>query len=914
MSAFQFRRLCGTTVACLAVLFGVVFTAAAQTPPVTNIVVDTAPNLSAGTLVTTPDGTAWTISGGTYTGTPANPYANLFHSFQAFDLEAGDTAYWSGAHAPDVVNVINRVSGGDPSHIYGTLNAMAFPNADFYFINPAGIVFGNGFHVNVPQGFYVSTADSLRFSDGSQMMAATASGSTFAMASPANFGFLGGGGNIDFASGVSVSSVATAPGAVAQFSAVNITMTQTAAYLASSSARMLAVGNTALSIPVDSTAALPTLSGTLSVTNSTLSNAGCFCPSTPGLAAGGLSLYGGTVTLAGSALSSSSSRFWDAGPIRISGTNVSISDSTLSNATGFATRGGAISVSGAGVALNNATLSTYTTDAGPAGDITIQSTAAAITDFRSHLSSVSSDFSAGANNTVTGATGNIALRSAGDMTLTGSTISTQAEDYAVRAGAIDLLAAGKLSIQAATVPGGGVFIFAVDNAVGSYLAPGAGTPAPGIRLQGNDVEIRGINQRTDRTTLYTDRVNITSTTTTDHPAGDIVVTAAHSVLVDRGDLLATTVGTPTMHGTGGTLRMTADNITFTNALLESGSLSGGTSGGAVIQSRGDLTFSDFSVLSSAASGGGGAGDITLQFVGKGLIDSGSRIDSDVSGSGANAGDISILSADGVLTIRSTGPSTPQDRITTVSTSTGNSANGGEIMIDVAALDITNGAGILSIATASASGTGGSIAVTADAITVEQQGSSISASSLGASAAGSISLNAPRISIFDGGGISTDSVSGPAGLIDLTLPQKGILMLSGRDLPGTITTSSGPGSGGQITISRPAAVVSNGGKILALGEIHSAKVQIDSGYFIRSTDRSNLLSVDGILVIDSLVEDVSRGSQEISSEFVDANGVLSGRCASARASGKVSQLQVSAPGPFSPTGAPSQATAHTCHAP
>ncbi|MCK5898117.1 MAG: filamentous hemagglutinin N-terminal domain-containing protein, partial [Methylococcales bacterium] len=88
---------------------------------------------------------------------------NLFHSFKNFSVNTGESATFTGANA--LRNVISRVTGGAPSVVDGLLKS-SIPNADFYFINPAGIAFGANAQVNVPNGFHVSTANKLTFDNG----------------------------------------------------------------------------------------------------------------------------------------------------------------------------------------------------------------------------------------------------------------------------------------------------------------------------------------------------------------------------------------------------------------------------------------------------------------------------------------------------------------------------------------------------------------------------------------------------------------------------------------------------------------------------------------------------------------------------------------------------------------------------
>lgn len=116
--------------------------------------------------------------------------SNLFHSFQTFNINPGESATFTTA-TTGLLNVISRVTGGSPSQINGPLTLTASHGAPaFYFINPAGVFFGPGASLNVPGAFYVSTANYLKFPDGN-FYADTSSSSTFSSAEPAAFGFLG---------------------------------------------------------------------------------------------------------------------------------------------------------------------------------------------------------------------------------------------------------------------------------------------------------------------------------------------------------------------------------------------------------------------------------------------------------------------------------------------------------------------------------------------------------------------------------------------------------------------------------------------------------------------------------------------------------------------------------------------------
>lgn len=114
---------------------------------------------------------------------------NLFHSFSQFNLLAHESARFTGA--ADLRNVVTRVTGGAVSNINGLLRSE-IAGADFYFINPAGVVFGPQSRVEVPAAFHVSTADYLEFTDQQRFAAANPQDSTLSVASPDHFGFAGG--------------------------------------------------------------------------------------------------------------------------------------------------------------------------------------------------------------------------------------------------------------------------------------------------------------------------------------------------------------------------------------------------------------------------------------------------------------------------------------------------------------------------------------------------------------------------------------------------------------------------------------------------------------------------------------------------------------------------------------------------
>jgi len=113
--------------------------------------------------------------------------ANLFHSFQQFNIHSDESATFSG---PDSVqNIISRVTGGDSSWIDGKLRST-IPDADLYLLNPAGLMFGPNASLYLGGSFHVSTADYLRMGENEQFFSIPTGSDVLSVSAPTAFGFL----------------------------------------------------------------------------------------------------------------------------------------------------------------------------------------------------------------------------------------------------------------------------------------------------------------------------------------------------------------------------------------------------------------------------------------------------------------------------------------------------------------------------------------------------------------------------------------------------------------------------------------------------------------------------------------------------------------------------------------------------
>lgn len=95
------------------------------------------------------------INGGAIRG------SNLFHSFREFNVKDGQRVYFS--NPAGINNILSRVTGNTPSSIFGTLGVNG--NANLFFINPNGIIFGKNASLDVGKSFYATTANGIKFGE-----------------------------------------------------------------------------------------------------------------------------------------------------------------------------------------------------------------------------------------------------------------------------------------------------------------------------------------------------------------------------------------------------------------------------------------------------------------------------------------------------------------------------------------------------------------------------------------------------------------------------------------------------------------------------------------------------------------------------------------------------------------------------
>lgn len=888
--------------------------------PQTAITPDTLPSLATGTTAVT-DGATTTIGGGVRAGD------NLFHSFARFNLGPGDIARWTASDAATIRNVINRVTGGERSFIAGTIDASAMPGADFYFINPAGIVFGDGATIDVGGTAHFSTAQQLGFADGSVLVSGTASGSTFSMAEPARFGFLGNNAPIQL-----VASAGLGDGVARGVAAGRLTLSASDITLASSSLAatrlvLRAVGQTSGSVAILATPDQGMRGGRIDLDDSRI------FIDTDGqvsLAAGAVRLDTlseiSVVASAGTApaidvradrvdLASGELRVTGVagvaargGDIRIRAGELYVGDrGAIRTESVLAGGGGTITLDGDLVHIEGGSV-TATGLSAPGrsvGDITVRAGRLRITEFGLISTTL---FEALDSAAPTGTTGNIVIDAGRiEIDTTGLILAQSQSSTASGPGSITLRAdsmaigLGLISTGTASSTAAGPIDITVRGLLEMTGFGGIQSVSQGLGDAGS-ITIRAgairmidtmggpsISSETElpRAQEFTRLSDYTGS------AGRIVIDTGSLEMIGRSTITTSSSSL----GNAGDIAITAGSITMTGlSEITSSALK------LLVPPSREEVLADFDMPLElkVVPGPGRAGTITLAVAGT-LAMAGGTISTATEGFGA-AGEVTVRA----------------DRIdlgagSRISSDAGELAPGqaGTVLLFARQIALADGAEVTT-GSANLVSAGGVGLVAEESITITGAGSRIastnSAGSTGGGsggAAGNILVSAPRITLGPGGTITTSSLAGAAGQIELLLPETGLLRLAGGANPAVIATSSGPGTGGRIVISRPYALIADGARIEALGQQRGANVQLATDFFIRSADNSNLLLVDGDLVVDSQVGNVSSGIDTPDISFGDAAGVLAGQCRAARSSGSVSRLAIDLVGPLAldPAGVP-----------
>lgn len=102
--------------------------------------------------------------------------ANLFHSFQEFNVAAGRGAFFFSPNS-NIQNILARVTGSNPSQILGTIGTFGNSLPNLFLINPNGIIFGTGASLDMRPAlasggsFVATTANAVLLGDSGRFSA-----------------------------------------------------------------------------------------------------------------------------------------------------------------------------------------------------------------------------------------------------------------------------------------------------------------------------------------------------------------------------------------------------------------------------------------------------------------------------------------------------------------------------------------------------------------------------------------------------------------------------------------------------------------------------------------------------------------------------------------------------------------------
>jgi filamentous hemagglutinin family protein len=841
-------------------------------------------------------GNAFTIAGGTTAGT------NLFHSFGAFSVPTGGSATFNGPQS--TTNIISRVTGNAPSTIDGPISSRAaMPNANFFLLNPAGVMFGASASLDVGGSAYFSTADRLIFPD--QFFSTAPQANELALLSsapPQAFGFA-----TNPTAGIDVNGAQLVSADPRDGLGPRTLSLVGGPVTVRGGSALVAPGGTIQLVSVASPGTVGLSSAQVSSTRLGLVRISDGSTVTAGGSEFGLPVPGGAVVIrsgqliveTGALVVTDTSNF-GAQPV---GVDIQASESVVVNTSGSiqTKTSGIDDASSISVTTANLTLSgggalesgAITGATGKSGAISVQVDSA-------HLSSGGKIRTAASGT----AAGNVTLVATGTVSLSGQTTeiatSTGALGADILAGDISITAADVVLTDRARIRSGGAGVQG-----GKKLAVAATNKVEisalaGILSQGFSGEAGAIEITTPR--LAMDAGFINASTFGAGGAGTIDVKAGSVSLLNGAQIASNTqnaatsqagnitleAGSVTISGRGPATG-SMGSVTFTNdrsSGIFSTSSTTGTAGSIALLTPA-LTLADGGKISVTTTGVGGAGSIAAN-VGAAAITGGGRIDSSTSGAGAGG----AINLNGTTAITGAGSGL-------FSTASG-SGNAGVINVTGTTVLVADGGTIDSSTTGA--GSGGAINVNAGSQVEISRGGSVRADSLGTGNTGSITIAAGDRILMEGGSVSTRAATADGGNIALLAPN--VIRL--RNSQVTTSVQSGTGSGGNIFID-PQFMLLEGSSITAnaFGG-PGGNITIIANNFLAdaasSVQASSALSTPGTVQIQSPDNNVASDVAQLPRELVDASRLMAAAC-SARRAGTPSSFMVAGRGgvPADPDG-------------
>jgi filamentous hemagglutinin family protein len=823
-------------------------------------------------------------------GTRPNGGTNLFHSFGQFSMAANNIANFLNDTGLATKNILSRVTGGNPSNIFGTLQTTGFGNANLYLMNPAGVVFGPTASLNVGGSFHVTTADYLRLADNVRFTALPSAQDALLTTAPvAAFGFLGPtpGQQLPYPAGISIQESVLEVPTGQTLSLIGGDITVAAATVTASS------GGIQLASVASPSEVIPNSAGALrSLDTSGFAQLGLIALSQQAfLTTSGNP--GGTVVIRGDRLVADNSSIFASSTGSSTGTpsidvqlarNLVLTTGTLVSADtlGVGNAPAVVTLSADLLDIGTSVIRASTSGTGSAGAIALHGREIDITG--------GGQISTSAVSGSTGKAGSITISASEKLMLSGrSSTGTQSGLLSDTSGSGN---AGQIIITTPTVQMTDALIAARAN---------SGSTGEGGFVTANVGTLSAMGGAFFSTTTFGTRAG-----------GTINLTATESISISGRNTSGAQSGlfsSTNRNGDAGQITIAAPLLQINDGLIETRTGTGSTGrAGTITVNLGTLSLTGGAQMSATTFGTGAAGTVALTATesialsGRNAGGTQSQVISNAFSSG-QAGQV-VLSAPAV---------TMSDALIQASTGTGSTGQAGMITANVGTLSVTGGASMS--ATTFGTGAAGTVAFTAtESIALSGRNSAgtqsgVFSSSSGTPAGGLVAISAPAVMVNDAVIQARSSGVGAGGQITITatdtveVVNKGIISVtSGTGQGGTIDLHAG-----KLTVATNALIDasgSGGGKLIitadhlrvdhsnmfadASGAVTSAGTSID----IRVNEDAVL--TNGAFVTADVLGKASTGAIKVTAKSLEVSdsAVLASRAFS-NSTGNPSNIEITA---------------------
>lgn len=701
-----------------------------------------------GTNVKSPTPGNFLINGGTTRG------ANLFHSFREFSIPTGGSAYFN--NAPNIQNIITRVTGLSVSNIDGLITANS--TANLFLLNPNGIIFGQNASLNIGGSFVATTANVIQFGNQGLFSATIPDAPSLLTVNPSALLF-------NQIQQGAITNTSIAPAGLSP-SGSNVTGLR----VPDGKSLLLVGGDVQLST-----------GGRLNALGGRIELGGLAAPGTVGLQVNGNIL---SLNFAPNSLLSN---------VNLAGARVNVrgggGGDIFVNANNFtATDGGRLVAGTEGI--------------GNAGDITINANSINISGVANNGvgSGLYNQVLAGAS----GNAGNIFVNTDSLFLSNGALVNT---------GTFGQGNAGNVSVQAhgiVSLSNSGIFsnvgnseeVQATGNVGNILIAADSVSLTDGAQLQAG-IYSGGHGNPGVISIKATDSVSLSGTNTgifgdvgskAVGNGSDIQISAQSVSLTDGAQLVSNSLG----QGDSGNINIVAGSLKMSNgAMLSASTFGQGNAGNISVQVRDSISLRDYmtGIFSNVTAGAvGKGGNIDIQASSLELSD-GAQVQASIydasqtsSGGRGNAGNIAI-DIRGRVTLTGYGSNIYSD------VGSGAQGNGGNIDIKAESLSLTDEAGLY--AATNGQGNAGNVSVqVVDSVSLTNAAIFSSVGSDAVGKGGNIDIQAASLSLANTAVISSANLGGRGDSGNINIQVGSLFMKNATSIS---TTTSGQGNGGGISI-------------------------------------------------------------------------------------------------------------------